>query len=151
MGWKSYTTDTYYEIERIVSAERLPGGWRVMVKWQGYPDPTPEPLSKVLRDTQSPEILLQIEQCKNEYLAKHPSARTMLEREAVVAEPPRPTRVQPNRARAQTDKFTFMIYGANDPMLSARAITMGLKTLQKEIKQRCSALLQFRPDFSLTT
>ena len=73
----------------------------------------------------------------------------MLEREAVVAEPPRPTRVQPNRARVQTDKFTFMIYGANDPMLSARAITMGLKTLQKEIKQRCSALLQFRPDFSL--
>jgi len=33
-----------YQIERIVSAYRSGRGWKLMVKWAGYPDPTPEPL-----------------------------------------------------------------------------------------------------------
>ena len=118
MGWDKWTTDTVYEIERIASAVRLPGGWRFMVKWKGYPDPTPEPLWKLLRDTNNPEILEQIEKCKEDYLSNHPAERTMVEPNPE-PEAERPTRTQPSRTRAQTERFTFMVYGVNDPLTSA--------------------------------
>ena len=148
MGWDKWTSDTVYEIERIVSAVRLPGGWRFMVKWKGYPDPTPEPLWKLLRDTNSPEILEQIEKCKEDYLSNHPAERTMVEPNPE-HEAERPTRTQPSRTRARTERFTFMVYGVNDPLTSANAISMGLRALRKESERRCRALHQFMPDFSM--
>ena len=151
MGWNEYTASTRYEIERIVSASRLPGGWRYMVKWVGYPDPTPEAQWKILRDTQNPEILAQMEQCKQDYLSTHPAERTMIEgaSDAEDEELVKPSRVQPRRERPQVDRFTFHVYGVLDPPSSARAIAQGYHALCKEAKRRSHALLQFVPDFSL--
>ena len=60
--------DKVYEVERIVRAERVGAGWRLHVLWKGYPEATPEPLHKVLKCTQHPEILAEIERCKQDYL-----------------------------------------------------------------------------------
>ena len=151
MGWSEYTASTKYEIERIVSATRLPGGWRYMVKWVGYPDPTPEAQWKILRDTQNPEILEQMEQCKQDYLSTHPAERTMIEgaTDAEDEEAIKPSRVQPHRERSKTTRFTFLVHGVMDPPSSAYAIGRGFNRLCKETKRRCHALRQFVPDFSL--
>jgi hypothetical protein len=151
MGWSTYTADTRYVIERIVSATRLPGGWRFMVKWAGYPDPTPEPQWKILRDTADPTILEQMEQCKQDYLSTHPAERTMIERahDMEGEKPIEPSRVQPRRARPRTDRLVFHVYGVQDPPTSALAIACGLRSLRKESERRCRALRQFVPDFSL--
>ena len=119
-----------------------------MVKWKGYPDPTPEPLWKILRDVKDhPEILAQIESCKEEYLADHPSERSMVERTKEV-EVPEASRILPSRARAKTERFTFAIFGVNDPAPTAMEIASGLRSMRKATEQRNRALRQFRPDFT---
>ena len=67
-----YDKDKEYEIERVVSAVKAGRGWTLQVKWAGYPGTTPEPLWKVLRDTNHPDILKDIERCKADYYLQHP-------------------------------------------------------------------------------
>ena len=67
--------DAEYPIERIVSATRVGGGWSLQVKWENYPDTTPEPLWKILKQTNHPDILRDIERCKSDYFLQHPSAK----------------------------------------------------------------------------
>ena len=117
-----------------------------MVKWVGYPEPTPEPQWKILRDTKDPTILEQMEQCKQDYLAKNPAERTMVEVER--AEHVEPERIQPRRSRARTERFTFYVYGVADPPTHSRAVTGGMRALRDDVKRRCAARRQFVPDFS---
>lgn len=60
-----------FEIERIVSAVKAGRGWTLQVKWAGYPDTTPEPLWRILRQTNHPDILQDIERCKADYYLQH--------------------------------------------------------------------------------
>ena len=48
-GWASYHEDPtqLYEIESIVSATRVGGGWSLGVKWKGYPQSTDVALSRL--------------------------------------------------------------------------------------------------------
>jgi hypothetical protein len=76
------------------------GGWRLQVKWLGFPQPPPEPMNKILKQTKNhPEILEQIDHCKNEWLLANPSAARAAQREAPAQ--PVPTRLQPARDRDQ--------------------------------------------------
>ena len=119
-----------------------------MVKWKGYPDPTPEALWKILRDTNNPEVLAEIDKCKEDYLSDHPAERTMRESEAEAVPEVQPTRVQPGRTRTATERFTFMVHGVNDSMLASSVIASGLRNLRKESERRSLAARQFVPDFS---
>lgn len=67
--------DKEYEIERIVGATKLGGGWRLMVKWKDYPDATPEPMWKILKQTNHPDIIRDIKRCKDDYYSLNPSER----------------------------------------------------------------------------
>ena len=66
----------------FVSGKRIGRGWTFQVKWKGYPETTPEAYWKLMRDAKdNPDILAEIEQCKDDYLAAHPSERTVIEAE----------------------------------------------------------------------
>ena len=62
-------------IERIVSAVKVGRGWSLQVKWEGYPDTTKEPLWRITSQTNHPDILRDIERCKQDYYLQHPSAK----------------------------------------------------------------------------
>ena len=112
-----------YDIERIVSAERSGRGWRLNVKWVGYPDATPEPLSAILDQTKDPTLLQQIEDCKRDYLDQNPVDRFLVEREDAALEP---TRVQPPRARERPDVFTFSLFSIDEPPQQSTAVTRAI-------------------------
>jgi hypothetical protein len=127
-GWSTYHQDPSrtYEIERIVSARRKGGGWSLMVKWVGYPTPTPEPLSAILSQTNNPEILREIERCKADYIACNPGEAVT---ESTSGSEPEvlPTRVLPTRMRSRTDRLMFQVYGAVDCRAEYRRLARGLQ------------------------
>ena len=94
-----------YEVERIVRAERRGRGWSLYVKWAGFPDVTCEPLSRLTRDTQHPDILAQIKASQDAYDLEHPVHE--LEPEAPR---PEPTRVQPSRAGVRRAADVALVY-----------------------------------------
>ena len=105
-----------FEVERIVSAHRVGGGWKVSVKWAGYSDLTEEPLSRVKHDVRHhPDLLRQIDQCKEDYLDRFPKEREAMERTQEPPPAPEPTRVQPKRERARTKPFMFSLMNVQDP------------------------------------
>ena len=53
----------------------VPSSRSELVKWEGYPDTTPEPLWKILKQTNHPDILRDIKQCKEDFYLQHPNAR----------------------------------------------------------------------------
>lgn len=59
-----------------------------------------------------------------------------------------PTRVQPSRTRATTERFVFYVHGANDPMVASLTLRNELRSLAKDVRARCSALKQFRMDYA---
>ena len=134
--------DRYYDVERIVRAERLGKGWRVYVKWAGYGDDaiTPEPLHGLLKTIKDPNILEQIERCKEEYLAAQPNAPIA---ESVTIEP---TRVLPPRDRASTRRFMFHISQLDDD--NAWLVNHGLRLIRHAASERCSTLYAMPADFS---
>ena len=73
-GWAAWHEDPKqeFEIEKVVSASKAGRGWRVMVKWVGYPEPTEEALWKILKQTNHPTVIDEIEKCKHDYLAQFP-------------------------------------------------------------------------------
>ena len=144
VGW---TADRLYDIERIVSAERVAGGWKYRVKWTGYDTVTPEPQWKLLKQVTDPEILEQMEQCKSDFLDSRPAERTALRAET---ERQLPTRVQPARERSKPDRlgmapshFTLQVSACPDSLF----IRSGLQTVRSHSKERCRALRQSIPDF----
>ena len=113
-----WAKDTEYEIENIVSARRLAGGWQLQVKWKGYPDPTPEPLSKILKQTNHPDVLADIEKSKAAYLLQHPSEPPSLPESRVVPLND-PSRVQPSRRKQRPHLFAYHVHVGTDELRSA--------------------------------
>ena len=140
-GWASWTSATVYEIERIVSAKYQGGGWSLMVKWKDYPDATPEPLHKVLKQTNHPGILSDIERCKEDFYAQNPSARRIDVGPAV--EVPRRTT---GRERHRTDHLIFSLYGVHDSMVGSLRLQNALNSLRRETARRVSAVKAFCVD-----
>ena len=109
-----WTKDQLYTIERIVSAEYVNDSWRVRVKWEGYDQPTPEPLQNILRDTNHPDILAEIKQCQRDFRLAHPE----------IAE----------RERSQNEQREAL--KAHD----ARYVRDFLNTLRKDVATKSAAL-----------
>ena len=61
--------------DRVVSATRVGRGWQLTVKWKGYDVATAEPHSRVLADTDHPDVLAGIERCKADFYAQNPAAK----------------------------------------------------------------------------
>ena len=137
--------DKEYEIERIVSATRVGRGWVLQVKWKGYPDATPEPLGKVMRQTNHPDILSQIEKCKTDYLASHPTVRDIPEHHDR-ATTPTPGARSSARDRRQTKHFVFSVYGVDDSASVASSLTAAMASLQTAARRRLAAIRAFTPD-----
>ena len=145
-GWSTWTPNTEYEVERIVSATRIGGGWSLLVKWKGYPDATPEPLSKIMGQTNHPDLLSQIEKCKADYLMSHPTVRDIPEhRDHAVRTPASGTRSS-SRDRQQTKHFVFSVYGVNDSASVASRLTATMASLQTAARRRLAAIRAFTPD-----
>ena len=155
-GWATWTSDTRYEIERIVSATRVGSGWRLVVKWKGYPDSTPERLQSILRQVHGhPDILAQIEQCKADYLSQHPTVRDVLEQQGETDDPAtlgdstpdvQPTRQQPHRERQPPTHFMFSVYGARDPISTSVQLMQVMTSLRLATKRRIAAIKAFAND-----
>ena len=149
-AYVEWSADTQYEIDRIVRAERLgKDRWRLFVKWVGFDDDhvTPEAMSKVLKQTNHPEILEQIEQCKAAYYAAHPAEKVEDEKET---EPfrarPEPTRVMPSRERGVPRRMILNI-APTYPGDSQWMATRGLQGLRKAIAGRRCAVDPAPDDF----
>ena len=143
-----WTTSDKFIVERIVRAERMPnGGWKVYVKWAGYGDDviTAEPLSRIKRDVSDPEILDQIERCKESYLAAHPAERRSDPVEPVLEAP---TRVQPSRAREAPTRMVFHLPTEPDTAeRNSALVCYGLSQLGKSAARRCNVLSKLGHDF----
>lgn len=148
--WTTWTASTQYDIEKILSARRVGSGWTLTVKWKGHPDTTSEPLSRILKDTNHPEILQEIARCKEEYFAQHPAERTDFT-DNRPAKPdsnrPMPTRVQPSRRKEHTDTAMIAIVGVTDCALGTQEAIHGLRSLSHYSKLRAHTLRSFLPDF----
>ena len=117
MGWDTWTPQREYRIERIVSASKIGGGWRLMVKWEGYPDPTPEGLQRILKQVRGePSILADIERCKADYIALHPERSSD---PPIRDESSEPTLVRPQRDKHRPDYFEFCYDECNQDALYA--------------------------------
>jgi hypothetical protein len=123
-----------------VSATKISKGWQLSVKWSGYPDPTPEPLWKILKQTSNPTILQEIEKCKADYLAQHP--RTITEE----SDEPTPSRSQPERSRGQPERFTFAVFGVSEPIRLLTNVGLSFRQLRDSVRFRLSALKLFLSD-----
>ena len=112
---------------------------------------TPEPFWKLMRDAKdNPDILAEIEQCKEDFFAQHPGQRPFIEHEEEVeAMRPAPTRELPNRKRATTERFTFAIFGVQDPLITSVSIAAGYRELREATHSRCRAMMQMLPDFTI--
>jgi hypothetical protein len=135
-----------YPIERIVRAEMIGGGWRLQVKWLGFPHPTPEPLKRILKQTKGhSEVLEQIDHCKSEWLLANPSAARAAQREAPAQ--PVPTSSQPARDRDQPRRFMFHITQL-DESDSRWLVPSGLAALRRASQLNCSVLTLSSTDYS---
>ena len=143
-GYASWTASREYEIERIVSAEHIGRGWRLSVKWLGYPDPTPEPLFKILAQTQHPDLLRQIEECKTAFYERNPAARA---RADAHADPVAPAlRQLPARDRRQANHFVFAITECTQSAVQSARLHRAWTHLRRDTAQRSAQLCALLPD-----
>ena len=135
--------DELHIIEKIVSAEKFGRGWRLRVKWEGFDDVTPEPLSKILQQVDHPDILKQITECQERHLAGRPD-RTAEEAPLV----PAPTRAQPQRDRRQASHFSFHVesHESADHPFARTLEYRGMQTLRRRVRAHTATLRQFAPD-----
>ena len=145
---EEHPPDDRYLIERILGAERLgKGRWRVHVKWENYSDEhnTHEPLSKVLKDIHGhPELLKQIEECKDAYYSAHPGEREFDEAPSAPIDVPEPTRTQPTRDRDQPRRLVYQVSAEND---DAWLVSAGLRKLRRDLSSRNDAISIMTLDF----
>lgn len=139
-GWGSWERDpsAQYEIEKIVGAEKKGGGWRLSVKWKGYPEPTPEPLARILRHTRHADILADIERCKRDYLAKNPTAVPD------DVSPDVPAQGATNAYRRRSPRFAdvgmVVTPGLHNSPISTMYALTALRRLRDQSKRRACAL-----------
>ena len=60
-GLTAVDDDTVYEIDRILSAEKVQGRYRLWIKWKDHADATPEWKSDIERQTSHPGLLQEIQ------------------------------------------------------------------------------------------
>ena len=143
-GWTTWTSDKEYAIDRVVKAERRGGGWTLLVKWVGYDKPTPEPLSRLLSQTNNPEVLADIERCKQDYWDAHPVERMAYEKEEPTR--PEPSRKLPGRSSRPT-KFQFAVHGVTDPAVNSVMLMSEMRNFRHSIRESVQALRSVLPDF----
>ena len=130
MGWATWTPEATYEIERIVGARKQGKGWTLQVLWKGYPEATPEPLHKILRQVRGhPEVLAEIEKCQNDYLMQNPDA----EPEAVGPGLMERGRDE-TRHRSAPERLMFPIFSE-----LTRASVSAVRALREAVSRRCEA------------
>ena len=54
--------DTVYEMDRILSAEKLQGSYRLWIKWKDHADATPEWKTDIVKQTSHPGLLQEIQE-----------------------------------------------------------------------------------------
>ena len=80
--WKGLASGLYFTlaadgyadsiaIDKALSATRVGHGWALQVGWEGYPDPTIEPLSATVRCRRHRNALSDMVRCQAEFLARH--------------------------------------------------------------------------------
>ena len=90
------------------------------------------------------ELAAQVEKCKAAYFDANPS-----ERHVFIDDPPaEPTRVQPARARKQTEHLIYMVNGVDRPILDTAALNGAYARLSESADVRLQALSYCRPDLS---
>lgn len=72
-GWHTWNANTLYDVESIVGAEPSGRGWKVHVKWVGYPTITTERLSSIVSRVSDPRLLKEIEDHKAKYREQYPT------------------------------------------------------------------------------
>jgi hypothetical protein len=92
-------------------------------------------------------MLAEMEQCKDNYLASHPSQRAVIEAEEHLEAESVPERSQPSRQRAQPERFTFAVFGVQDPLGASAIASAHYSKLCDIAHKRCAALLQLIPDY----
>eukprot|EP00966_Prymnesium_polylepis_P109585 2535861-Prymnesium_polylepis.1 len=60
-GLTTVDDDTVYEIDRILSAEKVDGRYRLWIKWKDHADASPEWKSDIERQTSHPGLLQEIQ------------------------------------------------------------------------------------------
>ena len=141
-GWSDWDAKRSYEIERVVSAQRKGSGWSLMVKWKGYPIPTPESLSTILQQTNHPDILKEIDQCKQDYYALNPSSDPTTEgMEEGDQKRPEPTRVLPTRTRSKPDHFVYSVRAHSPWSPQTRAGTIRCVRKKLSLSNQAKSLL----------
>ena len=146
-GWDIFEADPSrkFEIERIVSAERLRnGGWKYQVKWKGYSDLTPETHSVLVPQIRrSAELMGQADRAREDYLLANPMvAQRIRELEAARDAPPPEPAVRARRSAgaqppARFDQMIFSVLSAPSHVSSGLAIAAN--ALQKYLQQRMTA------------
>ena len=136
-GWSTWSSEKKYEVERIVSAETIGNGWRLSVKWSGYPDATPEALHKILKQVKDPIILNQIKQCQEDYLTSHPTERVVSESTVI-----QPDKIQPQRQRTQPLRFMYMTSNSENHERGLQLAARELRTTT-QIRVRANNLLRY--------
>ena len=119
-------------------------------RWKGHPEPTPEPLSSLLRDIKDPKILADIEQCKLDFLLTHPGERVVFEKENGVhgeddelAQAVR--RENPHRTARPT---TFAVFGVHDDSDHINMTAQAIRTLTAKFADKIKAEVYALPDFT---
>ena len=124
------TQPTRWDVERIVSAEHVGGGWTLTVKWRGFSETTREPASAMERDLRrDPDLTDQISRCKEQYLDSNPAVRAQLDarRDALRSSHarPTPTRILPERAtRARVDRYQASVLPEPDSAFDFHVMTV---------------------------
>ena len=114
-----------------------------MVKWKGYPDATPEQLSKLTHQKIDQVFLDQIAQRQADYDLAHPKEARPVDTQP----PPNPTRDVPLRERVQPHRFVFHV-SQFIPSQEHDTICHRFHALTRESGMRAQAHKQFRPDFA---
>ena len=116
------------------------------MKWVGYPGTTSEPLSYISKIRNlDPEILADIERCKEEYIASNPSAgKEIAERPPLR---PAPTRIQPDRVRGPPRSATTGFVRSVDAVAGAcGSVVDCLRSLREKVRSRIADLLMMQDD-----
>lgn len=151
-GWASWRPERLYEIERITRAYRQGSGWRVVVKWKDNPETTPERLSSILRQTQHPDILKEIEEAKRRYLDENPVAPSSSAHpdvdgplgdaaapaaDPMANDPEPPVRGRAARLPRTTDKPSAWVYLLSEPLSEEPMSPTHWRHLSKSLMRLC--------------
>ena len=131
-GWHAWNANVLYDVESIVGAEPSGRGWKVQVKWVGYPTVTTERLSSIVARVSDPRLLKEIEDQKAKYREQYPTDSLGIQPQTPLPIPPRPipTRVQPGRSSRIQSVFILAAdeYGEAPDLLGYACSTIRIRS-----------------------